>query len=155
MTLGRWLAFPLIAVGFAAFGLLLVLRAAGDTSASSAALDTVDWTLSELNNKPVSAVAETRGKPPTLRLTAEKKQASGFSGVNHFFGGYEKEGEKLEFGALAGTRMAGPPEAMELEREFPSMLANVTRFRINEGTLEMLQEKRVLARFHPAKTAEK
>ena len=114
----------------------------------------VTWTLTELNGKPFAAPAEGRGAP-TLQFDAEKKSASGFSGVNRFFGGYTKDGDKLKFGALAGTRMAGPPEAMAAESAFLAMLASVTGWQIADGALALLSEGKVVARFSSRPAAAK
>jgi len=43
---------------------------------------------------------------------------SGTTGVNRFTGSYELEPEQVSLGALAGTRMAGSPEAMDQEQRF-------------------------------------
>ena len=84
---------------------------------------------------------------PTLRLDAGKKQASGFSGVNRFFGGYERNGEKLKFGMLAGTMMAGPDEQMATEAAFLQALQGVTQWRIGKAALELLTGGKVVLRF--------
>ena len=114
----------------------------------------VEWTLTELNGKPFAAPAGGRGAP-TLQFDAGKKSASGFSGVNRFFGGYEKDGEKLKFGQLASTQMAGPPEAMAAESAFLAMLASVTGWQIADGTLALLSEGKVVARLASRPAAEK
>lgn len=115
-------------------------------TAAEAALEGVEWTLTELNGKPFAAPAGGRGAP-TLRFDAGKKGASGFSGVNRFFGGYEKDGDKLKFGQLAGTRMAGPPEQMQVESAFLAMLAGVTHWRLADGALTLLSDGKSVAGF--------
>lgn len=101
----------------------------------------VEWKLATLDGKPAAGGE----RAPTLKL--EGKKASGFSGVNRFFGSFERDGEKLKFGALAGTKMAGPPEANALENAFLAALAATTQWRIEGGALELLNEGKVLARF--------
>lgn len=98
-----------------------------------------------MNGKPVALSGE-RGLP-TLRLDATKRQASGFSGVNRFSGGYERTAEKFKFGALAATEMAGPPEQMAVEAAFHAALGKVSHWRIRKGALELLQGETVLLRF--------
>src|SRR5687767_14792975 len=95
-----------------------VLVAGCVSSAEQAPVPLVDteWTLRELNGKPMSAGANVRG--PTLKLDSATKRVSGHSGVNRYAGGYELDGAKLKFGSTMGTRMAGPPEAMEMEKDF-------------------------------------
>lgn len=105
----------------------------------------VDWVLREINGK--LAVPSGQRGLPTLRLDAEKKRAFGFAGVNRFFGGYERTGEKLKFGALANTRMGGPPEQMAVERAFLKALEGVTEWRIEKGELVLLADGKVVLRF--------
>jgi heat shock protein HslJ len=121
-----------------------ILRAA-EPVAASAGIEGVEWVLTTLNGQP-AAVADGRGAA-TLRLDAEKKQAGGFSGVNRYFGGYEREGDRLKFGALAGTHMAGPPAAMAGETAFLAALAATSHWRLDGPALELLHDGKVLARF--------
>jgi heat shock protein HslJ len=125
----------------------------GASATQPVALDAVEWRLTEINGQPARAAVEGKHGLPTLRFNAEKKQVNGFSGVNRFFGNYKQEGEKLMFLPLASTRMAGPPEAMKLEGKFLAMLHEVTQFRIGKGTLELLQNGKILARFAATATA--
>jgi heat shock protein HslJ len=121
---------------------------------TAAELEGSAWTLSELGGKAFAAPAGGRGAP-TLQFDAAKKSANGFSGVNRYFGGYEKDGPKLKFGALAGTKMAGSPEAMQAESAFHAMLASVSQWQIADGTLALLSEGKVVARFAARPAAEK
>jgi heat shock protein HslJ len=105
----------------------------------------VERIVREINGK-LAAPAGQRGLP-TLRLDAGKKQASGFSGVNRFFGGYERTGEKLKFGMLAGTMMAGPEEHMATETAFLQALQSVSGWRMNKADLELLNGEKVVLRF--------
>ncbi len=139
------------------FLLLLATALAGlsfPAFSAAAGLEGVEWTLTEMNGKPLVAPAGGRGAP-TLRLDAEKKKVSGFSGVNRYFGGYEMDGEKLKFSKLASTAMAGPPEAMATESAFHKMLASVTGWRIADGALALLQDDKVVAQFASRPAAEK
>ena len=120
----------------------------------AAELEGATWTLTELSGKPFAAPAGGRGAP-TLQFDAAKKSANGFSGVNRYFGGYEKDGDKLKFGALAGTRMAGPPEAMQAESAFLAVLASVSQWQIADGVLALQSEGKVVARFTARPAAEK
>ena len=53
----------------------------------------------------------------------EDGRVSGTSGVNRLVGTYSVDGPLLTFGALAGTRMAGPPELMAEEQAVLAALA--------------------------------
>ena len=89
------------------------------------------WKLVELNGKAVGG----GGEVPTMQFDGGTHRVSGHSGVNRFGGVYEKAGEKLKFGPLMGTRMAGLPEAMQGERKFLAMLAAVTGWSVVDGEL--------------------
>ncbi len=129
------------------FLLLLAVAALGLPAFSSAAgLEGVEWALTELNGKAIAAPARGRGAP-TLQFDGGKKGVHGFSGVNRYFGDYKADGEKLKFGALGMTEMAGPPEAMAMESAFHAMLASVTGWRIADGALALLHDDKVVARF--------
>lgn len=119
------------------------LRAADSAPASTP--EGTDWILREMHGKPVAPSGE-RGLP-TLKLDAAKKHASGFTGVNRFFGGYERTGEKLKFSALGATDMAGPPEQMAVEAAFHAALGKVSHWHIRKGALELLQGETVLLLF--------
>jgi heat shock protein HslJ len=84
------------------------------------------------------ATMPTGARAPTLVLDAEQSQASGFSGVNTYSGAYDLVGERLSFGALATTRMGGPPELMALEQTFLAALGGVDGWRMRDGALELL-----------------
>jgi heat shock protein HslJ len=126
---------------------------AAENSAGPVSLETGEWVLVELAGTPFAASGERR--PPTIVFDTAKMSVSGFSGVNRFFGGYERDGEKLKFGPLAGTRMAGPPEDMKTETAFLGALESVSQWRIVSGKLELLRANAIVARFAPAKPAAK
>jgi copper homeostasis protein (lipoprotein) len=94
-----------------------------------------EWTLMALNGKAVSAGPNLRA--PTMKLDGATKRVSGQSGVNRYSGAYELEGEKLKFGDTMGTRMAGSPEAMEMEKDFLAGMGKVSGWRVVKGELEL------------------
>jgi putative lipoprotein len=61
------------------------------------------------------------GRPPSLRFAADGS-LSGFTGVNRMFGRYEIRDGVLAVGGAGVTRMAGPPEAMQLESTILAMI---------------------------------
>lgn len=122
---------------------LHTLRAA--ETAAPGSPEGVEWIVREINGK-LAAPSGQRGLP-TLRLDAGKKQASGFAGVNRFFGGYELAGDKLKFGALGATMMAGPDDQMATETAFLQALQGITNWRINKTGLELLKGEKVFLRF--------
>ena len=50
----------------------------------------------------------------------ERDRITGRVGVNRFTGSFTTEGDVLQVGPVASTRMAGPPEMMALENRFNS-----------------------------------
>jgi heat shock protein HslJ len=65
----------------------------------------------------------------SLRL--EDGRGSGRGGINRLVGSYELPGERLRFGPLATTLMAGLPERMEAERLFLAALARVAAWSVD------------------------
>ncbi len=89
------------------------------------------------------------GATPTLLVAADGK-ASGFAGVNRWFGSCAADGASLKFGMLGMTRMAGPPERMDLEQAYANALAAVTRWSVSNGRLQLSDGTSVILEFVPA-----
>lgn len=62
----------------------------------------------------------------------EEGRASGHSGCNRFMGQATIDGEKISFGALAGTRMACAEALMDIEQKYLDALSKTASFRIDE-----------------------
>jgi len=105
----------------------------------------VEWKLVELNGKAFTA--PDGGGVPTLTFDAAKKNASGLAGINRYFGSYKLDGDKLKFGPLGSTFMAGPQAAMDAETVFFKMLDSVNAWKIADGRLQLLHDDKVIARF--------
>jgi heat shock protein HslJ len=69
------------------------------------------WRLVEIDGEPVDPDA-----PNEIQFDGGR--VSGRVGVNRFNGSYTVSADTIEFGPVATTRMAGPPELMDLERRF-------------------------------------
>ena len=65
------------------------------------------------------------------------------------YGGYELNGEALKFGPIGATKRACPDLEEAVETEFLKVLDATRRWRIVDGTLELLNGDLVLARLHP------
>ncbi len=106
-----------------------------DGGTSGLAVLVGSWTLVALDGTPVEAV----GKPITLEV-AEDGAVAGVSGINRFMTRIETadlaEG-RLGFAPAAGTRMAGPPEAMALEQAFLERVSAVSTFSADDGVLRL------------------
>lgn len=122
---------------------------AGSPAAEAPALGGADWRLVELDGQPLASVAARQ--PPTLRFDPATGRVSGATGVNRIGGPYRLQGQQLTLGPLAGTRMAGPPDAMALEDAVLAMLGRVAGAQVRQGRLALVDAGgRVLARFEPA-----
>lgn len=102
------------------------------------------WKLISIGDKLVVT------KPPPedahLVLVAKELKVSGYSGCNRFSGGFELDGERLEFGVLASTRRACI-DTMELEASYLAALGRVDRFEIVQQELRLHAGPELVARF--------
>ena len=100
---------------------------------SLADLEGVQWTLTQMNRR------DHLPENITITLTINGDKVSGRSGCNRYFAGI-KEGKMpgdIEIGQAAGTRMACPGEAMELESRFLKALSNVIKYSFVNGRLAL------------------
>jgi heat shock protein HslJ len=81
------------------------------------------WRLVEITGETVDPAA-----PGEIRF--DDGRVSGQVGVNRFTGSYTVTGDTIEFGPAAVTRMAGPPERMDLESRFHQALQGEHAMRI-------------------------
>ncbi len=73
-----------------------------------------------------------------VTITFDAEQVSGQAPVNRYFGPFTAgEDGSLDFGAIARTEMAGPPELMASEDEFFARLDRVTAFDADEVQLTL------------------
>jgi heat shock protein HslJ len=81
------------------------------------------WRLVEIEGEPVDPDA-----PNEIRFDAGR--VSGVVGVNRFNGSYTVSGTTIDLGPATTTRMAGPPEWMDLESRFHRALQGDHQMRI-------------------------
>lgn len=102
--------------------------------------------------------------PPGLRLptlTLKSARVSGFSGCNMYTGSIEERAPgEIKVSPLNSTRMACPPDAMNLEQEFLQRLGRVDRYTFLAGRLALSGARGdnrflLLLSVKPAQTAEK
>lgn len=70
-----------------------------------------------------------------------KKQATGYACYNRFFSGYELKAVALRFGPMGATKRACPDLEEAVETEFLKVLDATRRWRIVDGTLELLNRE--------------
>jgi heat shock protein HslJ len=90
------------------------------------------WILVTVDGEPVPEV----GKQPTMEIS-EDGTVSGVGGVNRFNTQVEVVEGRLSFGPTAATKMAGPPEAMDLESVYFTRLGAVLNYEIDGETLRL------------------
>ena len=91
-----------------------------------------EWVLTAIDGAPVTQA----GKVPTLEVH-EDGTAAGVGGVNRFRTEVQFVDNNLSFGPAAATKMAGPPEAMELESTYLARLGAVSTYVIESETLRL------------------
>ena len=75
----------------------------------------------------------------SLGITADffKDQMSGQAPVNSYFTDYTTEGEKIKFGPIGSTMMAGDPKLMSAEAAYFELLGTVTTFELTPEKLTL------------------
>lgn len=101
-----------------------------------------------LDGKPVPEA----GTTPTLDVR-EDGAVAGSSGINRFMTRVVPDdlaAGRLAFAATAGTKMAGPPQAMELERTFLDRLEAVSTYAVEGDILRLFAGDAEVLRFERA-----
>jgi heat shock protein HslJ len=115
---------------------LAILAGALALACRSPVLEGSEWNAEQIDGQPVLADAR-----PTLSFQ-EGDRAGGSAGCNRWFASVELSGEKLRFGRAGATRMACEPARMQQESRFLSALEAVRSWRLEGGTLLLLDESR-------------
>ena len=106
------------------------------------------WVLIELNNATVKFPAGER--TPFIMFHKQEKKATGYSGCNDFFGGYDLKGNTITFSPLGMTRKFCAGTAGEVEQSFLNVLSKVRTWRTEDNSvLLFLSGDTVVARFRP------
>jgi copper homeostasis protein (lipoprotein) len=82
-------------------------------SSADKTLENTAWKLVELGGKPVTGTP----KEAYIQLDPASHRVSGSGGCNRLMGSYTTNGDQLQFGQMAGTRMACA-QGMDTEHEF-------------------------------------
>jgi putative lipoprotein len=106
------------------------------------------WMLIELHGKPVTAMNPQ--KPAFLMLATDQKRYTGSSGCNSLTGSFQLSGDSLQLLGGAMTMMACPDPIMKQEQEFNEALTATGSYQIQGNTLELLELKKVVAKFQAA-----
>lgn len=127
--------------------LLAVLAGCGDDEEQAAqgpaALEGTPWVLTGgLDVDGWEAVAPS--------ATFAKGTVSGFSGCNRYSASYTMADDKLALGEAVGTKMACEPPVTAVEEAFGAALQRVSRWRVDDEELVLLDGEDELLRFRAA-----
>lgn len=138
-----WLSVPIMVLA-----MVIVWQGSGrGEPLASNKLTGVEWRVSELSGHVLALSGD--GQQPFIIFDEAKKQVTGYAGCNRFFGLYVLEGEVLTFGPIGATKRACPDLQEGGETEVFKVLDATRRWRIVDGTLELLNGDLVLARLRP------
>lgn len=123
--------------------------ASGDVQAVEPAagnIEGVTWTAVEMNGKPLAAGV-------VITLALDDGRIAGRSACNRYTGPYAIDTQARSLtvtGPVAGTRMACPPEVMEVENTFNTLLPKITAYRVDAGpVLVIFAQGDEVLRLHP------
>jgi len=103
--------------------------------AEAPSLDGTSWVLSSLEGYDLDPM-----QPATLHF--EGGNAGGSDGCNRYAMGYAQHGDKLEWTSPGvSTQMACPHEVMKRAQAFLDTVRASTRFRLNDGQLELMDDQ--------------
>lgn len=75
---------------------------------------------------------------PNILIGFDGDNFYGFSGVNNYFGRYERSGSKLKLERMGATLMAGPTRLMEMEQNFFNELDSVKSYEQTKDCLILI-----------------
>lgn len=107
-------------------------------------IEDASWRLTGLSGQDARTLA---GLPRPIVLRFERGRVSGFAGCNRLTGLCTVERERLVLGPLAGTMMACPGPAMEIEHALKIALNGTARYAIAGDELRVTAESGVVLTF--------
>jgi heat shock protein HslJ len=119
----------------------VLAAAAADPGAAprtaAATLEGSTWRMTHLRGQDEKTLA---GLPNGVTIRFEGGRLQGFGGCNQLAGSYSIDRDRVTLGPLAGTMMACPQPAMEVETAFKKALTGALRFYVVEGRLTLASE---------------
>jgi putative lipoprotein len=141
-------AYSVITKGAPSQATIMLQQVQSPTAATSATkLRDTHWELAELNGRPAS---RGEGHAPHLVLHA-KGGLSGSTGCNNLAGSYIAEQGALQFTPAGTTMKMCSAPVMDQEQALLAALKATTGYRIDGGTLQLLNGQQVLAKFQAVK----
>ncbi|MBC2850425.1 META domain-containing protein [Cetobacterium sp. 8H] len=74
---------------------------------------------------------------PNVLIGFDEHNFYGFSGLNNYFGRYEKKGNKIKLEKLGSTLMAGSDKVMKMETEYLNKIEKVQYYSIEDDILTL------------------
>lgn len=74
---------------------------------------------------------------PNVLIGFDEHSFYGFSGLNNYFGRYEKKGNKIKLEKLGSTLMAGSDKVMKMETEYLNKIEKVQYYSIEDDILTL------------------
>lgn len=105
------------------------------TQQKSASLEGTSWKL--------AGWAISSQNPADFTITADFDAASisGKSVINQYNGSYTtSDGDKVEFGPIAMTKMAGSEDEMRAEQNYHQLLSQSKKYEVKDNTLTLMDE---------------
>lgn len=93
------------------------------------------WQLTSMNGEPAPADVQ-GGKGVTLEIQEDGKFA-GQSPINRYFGQIDTQDKTFKTGPVGMTMMAGPPELMDAERDYFTVINDVKSVDVKGGKLTL------------------
>lgn len=120
---------------------VLLAGCAGDrpTRTTRPRLTGTNWVVESIGERPVTLLEHQ--KPLQLVLSEQDNRAAAYGGVNRFGGSYQLDGERLTFGPMISTKMAGPHASNQQEARFAAALDAANAFRLAGDQLILLKDE--------------
>lgn len=131
-------------LGLVVLGMLLSAHKCNEDSPTSmASVMGTKWVLQSLNGKAVEV--PDGAQAPWLQL-AEGDKLSGNGGCNQLMGSYKIDGDRIGFPQIGSTKMFCEA-TMDLEKKFMGALSATDAFKIDGGTLRLMNGASEVAAF--------
>lgn len=89
------------------------------------------WKLVSISGEKIKVNEEFEG----ITLDFKENEIDGNAGVNNYFGSFSLNSNKISFGSIGSTRMAGSPELLNLEMKYLKVLQGVTNYYFENDNL--------------------
>lgn len=115
---------------------------------------------SSLSNKNINVAGKEyiliqENSIPNVLIGFDDHNFYGFSGLNNYFGRYEKRGNKIKLEKLGATLMSGSDKVMKMETEYLQKIDLVQTFNVEEDILVLNLSDGTKLRFKENKRVDK